>query len=176
MPVQQGLGRPHGARRRPASRRQLHRAREKPVEWTPQQVKAFRWMVTAQSPGRIGTKIYSPRTQRCGLRSQPDWLRRGRARRVVGDSRRGASQCRDAHPQKPASRSQRVAAAENIGCCTEDAIRSEDVARLLAERKPIRMVPDPPSAIELDSEWRNCAGLNGHGPAEPRHMKCRTKN
>ena len=90
-------------------RRQLHRAREKPVEWTPQQVKAFRWMVTAQSPGRIGTKIYSPRTQRCGLRSQPDWLRRGRARRVVGDSRRGASQCRNAHPQKPVSRSRRVA-------------------------------------------------------------------
>ena len=50
-----------------------------------------------------------------------------------------------------------------------------NVARLLAERKPIRMVPDPPSAIELDSEWRDRAGLNGRGPLEPRYMKCRTK-
>ena len=41
MLVQQGLGRTHGARRRPASRRQLHRARDKPVDWTPQQGRAF---------------------------------------------------------------------------------------------------------------------------------------
>ena len=46
-------------------------------------------------------------------------------------------------------------------------IRSEDVARLLAERKPIRVVPDSRYAIELDSDWRDCAGLNGRGPAEP---------
>ena len=79
-------------------------------------------------------------------------------------------------PKTPFPESASCGSAENIACCAEGAIRSEDVARLLAERKPIRMVPDPPSAIELDSEWRNCAGLNGHGPAEPRHMKCRTKN
>src|SRR5208337_3083418 len=35
-----------------------------------------------------------------------------------------------------------------------DATRAEDVARLLAERKPIVMVTDPPYGIELDSEWR----------------------
>ena len=29
------------------------------------------------------------------------------------------------------------------------------------------MVTDPPYGIELDSEWRDRAGLNGHGPAEP---------
>jgi hypothetical protein len=170
MLPQQGLGRTHGARRRPASRRHLHRACDKPVEWTPQEVKALRWMVTLSHPGGLGrrsTLSGAGRTRRCGLRSQPDWLRRGRAQRVVGDSRRGASQCRDAHPQKPVSRSRRVAGLENIGCCAEGAIRSEDVARLLAERKPIRMVPDPPSAIELDSEWRDRAGLNGRGPLEP---------
>ena len=76
-------------------------------------------------------------------------------------------------PHVPESAS--CGSAENIGCCAEGAIRSEDVARLLAERKPIRMVPDPPSAIELGSEWRDRAGLNGRGPLEPRYMKCRTK-
>ena len=47
--------------------------------------------------------------------------------------------------------------------------------RAQTERKPIRMVPDPPYTIELDSEWRDRAGLNGRGPLEPRYMKCRTK-
>jgi hypothetical protein len=28
------------------------------------------------------------------------------------------------------------------------------------------MVCDPPYGIELDSEWRDRAGLNGYGPAE----------
>ena len=55
------------------------------------------------------------------------------------------------------------------------ATQSEDVARLLGERKPILMVTDPPYGIELDSEWRDRAGLNGHGPAEPSYMKRRTK-
>jgi hypothetical protein len=42
-----------------------------------------------------------------------------------------------------------------------DATKSEDVARLLGDRKPLLMVTDPPYGIELDSEWRNRAGLNG---------------
>jgi DNA modification methylase len=37
------------------------------------------------------------------------------------------------------------------------------------------MVTDPPYGIELDSEWRDRAGLNGHGPAEPSYMKRRTE-
>ena len=36
------------------------------------------------------------------------------------------------------------------------------------------MVTDPPYGIELDSEWRDRAGLNGHGSAEPSYMKKRT--
>jgi hypothetical protein len=35
------------------------------------------------------------------------------------------------------------------------------VARLLGDRQPILMVTDPPYGIELDSEWRDRAGLNG---------------
>jgi len=54
------------------------------------------------------------------------------------------------------------------------ATSAEDVARLLGQRKPSLMVTDPPYGIELDSEWRDRAGLNGHGPAEPSYMKRRT--
>ena len=37
------------------------------------------------------------------------------------------------------------------------------------------MVTDPPYGIELDSEWRDRAGLNGCGPAEASYMKHRTE-
>jgi ParB-like chromosome segregation protein Spo0J len=56
-----------------------------------------------------------------------------------------------------------------------DATNAEVIARLLGERKPRLMVTDPPYGIELDSEWRDRAGLNGCGPAEPSYMKKRTK-
>jgi hypothetical protein len=46
--------------------------------------------------------------------------------------------------------------------------------RLLGERTPRLMVTDPPYGIELDSELRDRAGLNGHGPAEPSYIKKRT--
>jgi len=55
-----------------------------------------------------------------------------------------------------------------------DATSPEAVARLLGERKPRLMVTDPPYGIELDSEWRDRAGLNGCGPAEASYMKHRT--
>lgn len=78
-----------------------------------------------------------------------------------------------------------------------DCTSADDVARLLEDRKPILMVTDPPYGIELDSEWRDRAGLNGNmppggmggkrtqaskdaakqrlrNPAEPSYMKHRT--
>ena len=55
-----------------------------------------------------------------------------------------------------------------------DATSAEAVARLLGDRRPRLMVTDPPYGIELDSEWRDRAGLNGCGPAEASHMKKRT--
>jgi hypothetical protein len=55
-----------------------------------------------------------------------------------------------------------------------DATNVEAVGRLLGDRKPLLMVTDPPYGIELDSEWRDRAGLNGCGPAEPSYMKART--
>jgi DNA modification methylase len=75
-----------------------------------------------------------------------------------------------------------------------DALNADVVARLLEDRKPILMVTDPPYGIELDSEWRDRAGLNTapgqkrtvasksaakskpQYPAEPSYMKHRTEN
>ena len=48
------------------------------------------------------------------------------------------------------------------------------VSRLLGQQQPLLMVTDPPYGISLDSEWRDRAGLNGHGPAEASYMKHRT--
>ena len=56
-----------------------------------------------------------------------------------------------------------------------DATSPEAAAKLLGERKPRLMVTDPPYGIELDSEWRDRAGLNGCGPAEASYMKHRTE-
>jgi hypothetical protein len=56
-----------------------------------------------------------------------------------------------------------------------DATNPDAVSRLLGKRKPRLMVTDPPYGIELDSEWRDRAGLNGCGPAEASYMKNRTE-
>jgi len=56
-----------------------------------------------------------------------------------------------------------------------DSTNPEVVARLLGDRQPLLMVTDPPYGIELDSEWRDRAGLNGCGPAEGSYMKHRTE-
>ncbi len=55
-----------------------------------------------------------------------------------------------------------------------DATKADGVARLLGAGRPLLMVTDPPYGIELDSEWRDRARLNGCGPAEPSYMKRRT--
>jgi DNA modification methylase len=56
-----------------------------------------------------------------------------------------------------------------------DCTSAEAVATLLGDRKPQLMVTDPPYGIQLDSEWRDRAGLNGCGPAEASYMKHRTE-
>ena len=74
-----------------------------------------------------------------------------------------------------------------------DCTSADAVAKLLGERKPSLMVTDPPYGIELDSEWRDRAGLNtapGHKrtaaskaaakanpqyPAESSYMRHRTE-
>jgi DNA modification methylase len=55
-----------------------------------------------------------------------------------------------------------------------DCTSADAVARLLGDRKPTLLVTDPPYGIELDTEWRDRAGLNSCGPAEASYMKKRT--
>jgi hypothetical protein len=49
-----------------------------------------------------------------------------------------------------------------------DSTSPEAVSRLLDGRKPGLMITDPPYGIELDSEWRDRAGLNGGLPGPKR--------
>lgn len=56
-----------------------------------------------------------------------------------------------------------------------DATSKNAVARVLGEHKPLLMVTDPPYGIQLDSEWRDRAGINKRGPAQPSYMKKRTE-
>src|ERR1700692_1344019 len=78
-------------------------------------------------------------------------------------------------PENPVSRSGDLwICAQHRGLCG-DSTGGDEVARLLGDRKPFLMVTDPPYGIELDSEWRDRAGLNGCGPAEASYMKHRTE-
>src|SRR5687767_3998775 len=56
-----------------------------------------------------------------------------------------------------------------------DATSPDAVEQLLYGSKPFLMVTDPPYGIELDSEWRDRAGLNGCGPAQASYMKNRSE-
>jgi DNA modification methylase len=56
-----------------------------------------------------------------------------------------------------------------------DATSAGEVARLCGALAPFLMITDPPYGIELDSEWRDRAGLNKHGPAQASYMKHRTE-
>ena len=77
-------------------------------------------------------------------------------------------------PENPVSRAGDLWLCGKHRVLCGDSLRSADVSRLLGQRKPRLMVTDPPYGIELDSEWRDRAGLNGCGPAEASYMKHRT--
>jgi hypothetical protein len=55
------------------------------------------------------------------------------------------------------------------GSCLDEA----GVACVLNGGKPTLLITDPPYGVQLDMEWRDRAGLNGCGPAEPSYMKKR---
>jgi DNA modification methylase len=78
-------------------------------------------------------------------------------------------------PVNPASRTGDLWLCGKHRVLCGDSTLAENVSRLLDECKPILMVTDPPYGIELDSEWRDRAGLNGCGPAEASYMKHRTE-
>jgi DNA modification methylase len=77
-------------------------------------------------------------------------------------------------PENPASRPGDLWVCGEHRVLCGDSTSAAAVAQLLGERKPSLMVTDPPYGIQLDSEWRDRAGLNGCGPAETSYMKNRT--
>ncbi len=66
-----------------------------------------------------------------------------------------------------AIRDQKVIIAPNSPSTTS----AEGVAVLLGGAQPGVMITDPPYGIELDSEWRDRAGLSGYGRAEPSYLR-----
>jgi hypothetical protein len=166
-------------------------------EWTPAQVKAFRSMVNrsvtwaAWDEELLALEIQELNTadfdlsltgfdpgEIDGLLAIPDEERANAAPPV---------------PENPVSRSGDLWTCGKHRVLCGDATRPEDVARLLGARTPILMVTDPPYGIELDSEWRDRAGLNTApgqkrtaiskaaaklhptSPAEPSYMKHRSE-
>jgi len=77
-------------------------------------------------------------------------------------------------PEHPAARLGDIFVMGKHRLICGDCTQADVVARLLGTVKPHLMVTDPPYGIELDSEWRDRAGLNGCGPAEASYMKHRT--
>lgn len=77
-------------------------------------------------------------------------------------------------PEHPAAQSGDVWVMGKHRLICGDCTRADVVAKLLGTAKPQLMVTDPPYGIQLDSEWRDRAGLNGCGPAEASYMKHRT--
>ncbi len=147
-------------------------------EWTPEQVKAFRLMVNrsatwadwdeeslAAELAELQAANFDLSLSGFDTEELEDYLSKG-----VPEE--------DAAPPVPVLA---VTSPGDLWICGShrvlcgDATDAEAVSRLIGERKPILLVTDPPYGIELDSEWRDRAGLNGHGPAEPSYMKRRTR-
>src|SRR5438477_1060496 len=77
-------------------------------------------------------------------------------------------------PENPAARLGDVFVMGRHRLVCGDCTQADVVAKLLGTVNPQLMTTDPPYGIELDSEWRDRAGLNGCGPAEASYMKHRT--
>ena len=94
---------------------------------------------------------------------------------LLGDARDSGDDEIPAPPERPVTVPGDLWLLGNHRVLCGDATSPEAVSRLLGDRRPFLMVTDPPYGIELDSEWRDRAGLNGCGRAEASYMKHRTE-
>jgi DNA modification methylase len=147
-------------------------------EWTPAQVKAFRLMVNRSATWAdwdedlLKLELMDLQTLGCDL------VLTGFDTKEIDDLILNDVPDEDAVPPvpiTPVSRSGDLWLCGSHRVLCGDATDPEAVSRLLGDRKPLLMVVDPPYGIELDSEWRDRAGLNKHGPAEASYLKHRTK-
>jgi DNA modification methylase len=146
-------------------------------EWTPAQVKAFRLMVNRSVEWAAwDEELLTLELQEIEA-SGFDLTLTGFDAKEIDDLLLDDNPVEDAAPPLPDNPITRtgdlwVCGRHRVLC--GDATSPETVTRLLGDRKPFLMVTDPPYGIELDSEWRDRAGLNGCGPAEASYMKHRT--
>jgi DNA modification methylase len=147
-------------------------------EWTPAQVKAFRLMVNRSvtwadwDEDLLKLELLDLQT------SDYDLALTGFDTKEIDDLILNDVADEDAVPPVPVTPVSRVG---DLWICGSNRVLCGDatdpaaVSRLLGDQKPFLMVVDPPYGIELDSEWRDKAGINKHGPAEPSYLKHRTK-
>ena len=147
-------------------------------EWTPAQVKAFRIMVN-RSATWADWDDELLRTELADLQTLDyDLALTGFDTKELDDLLLNDTPEEDAVPLPPVNP---VSCSGDLWLCGShrvlcgDATDPEAVSRLLGDRKPRLMVCDPPYGISLDSEWRDRAGLNTRGRAEPSYLKKRTK-
>jgi DNA modification methylase len=147
-------------------------------EWTPAQVKAFRLMVNRSATWADWDDELLTLELQDLQTSNLDLAVTGFDAKEIEDLLLTTIQAEDVVPPLP---DHPVSRAGDLWLCGShrvlcgDATDPEMVSRLLGKCKPFLMVTDPPYGIELDSEWRDRAGLNQRGPAEPRYLKSRTK-
>jgi DNA modification methylase len=147
-------------------------------EWTPAQVKAFRIMVNRSATWAdwddelLALELLDLRA------SDFDLSLTGFDTNEIDDLLRDEAPTEDAVPPLPENPVTRTG---DLWLCGPhrvlcgDATDPDAVSRLLGESKPFLMVTDPPYGVELDSAWRDRAGLNGRGNDEPNGLKLRTE-
>jgi len=148
-------------------------------EWTPAQVKAFRLMVNRSAAwADWDQELLAFELQELNA-AQFDLSLTGFALKEIDDLLVAPDADDQANaapplPEIPVTRSGDLWVCGPHRVLCGDATSEEAVRRLLGASQPILMVSDPPYGIELDSEWRDRAGLNGRGPAQASYMKQRT--
>ena len=147
-------------------------------EWTPAQVKAFRLLVNrsatwaAWDDALLALELQE--IQEADLDLSLSGFEPGEIDKLLALDDDEQANAVPPLPESPASRLGDLWSLGPHRILCGDSTSAEAVARLLGERKPRLMVTDPPYGIELDSEWRDRAGLNGKGAAQPSYMKRRT--
>ena len=148
-------------------------------EWTPAQVKAFRLMVNRSVTWADWDEellaLELQEIQEADFDLSLTGFDPGEIDGLLGLEDEEKANAAPPLPETPVSRLGELWMLGRHKVLCGDATSPGAVARLLGDRKPRLMVTDPPYGIELDSEWRDRAGLNGHGAAEPSYMKKRTK-
>ena len=149
-------------------------------EWSPAQVKAFRLMVNRSVTWANWDDELLAQELRDIEESGLDIALTGFDSKEIDDLMASLEEEEPSEevplpPAVPASRTGDLWLCGPHRVLCGDSTDAANVARLLGDSEPFLMVTDPPYGIELDSEWRDRAGLNGCGAAEPSYLKHRTE-